>query len=138
MGGADRGREGGAQFCAVRIGWVDGHGQNHRYGNIPHESDSLPSQSPLVSKAAATTDASKLAPLGAARHLEDQRLAPPNDPIRRARLANGLGQHVGSDLVHHNTNGTPRARLLDIPRGLPCGVARHALRRQLLRPISRA
>jgi hypothetical protein len=42
---ANRGREGGG-LCVVRIG--DGRGQNHRYGKLPHEGDSLPSQSPLV------------------------------------------------------------------------------------------
>ena len=39
-GGADRGREGDDQ-CVVRIGSVDGHGQNHCYSKVPHESDSL-------------------------------------------------------------------------------------------------
>ena len=43
---ANRGREGGG-LCVVRVG--DGRGQNHRYGKLPHEDDSLPSQSPLVS-----------------------------------------------------------------------------------------
>ena len=43
---ANRGREGGG-LCVVRVG--DGRGQNHRYGKVPHEGDSLPSQSPLVS-----------------------------------------------------------------------------------------
>ena len=56
----------GSSASSVRGFWV---AKATAMGKLPHEGDSLQSQSSLVSKVAATLDTSNLAPLGPGRWL---------------------------------------------------------------------
>jgi hypothetical protein len=118
VGGADRGREGGG-LCVVRVG--DGQGQNRRYGKLPHEGDSLPSQSPLVSNGCRNSRFEQPSPF--------RRHPPPGRSSRSRHLApgrhsgaEGIGQHRGR-CVHREDLRQPWQLLYRsrAPRGDPFG-----------------